>query len=129
MFKDSVSAVLRFPNGDIIIQDHVKLGKLTIPSGAVEEGECVKDAIARELKEELGIMIAVDSEPTHITHPELHGKSGFNEYRFTFDVQDNFQWGNPEPNKHLWIERMSINTVNRSRNGKSLILLSLLKSQ
>ena len=54
-------------------------GKSTLPGGAVEYGECVTDALCREIEEETGLVIAVGrligvySHPLHdqiVTYPD-----------------------------------------------------------
>ena len=60
----SVSAVIMDDKGRILLEDHIKNGAYTLPGGKVDEGEHIKDAIIRELNEELGIEVK-DIKPDH----------------------------------------------------------------
>lgn len=127
--KKSVSCIISFPNGDILIQDHVKLGKLTIPSGGMEYGETHMQAIARELREELGIEDRDINLLSCITveNPELANRNGWREYRFHAIVDDSFQWHNAEPEKHKWIERMSFDDIDSTSRELSVILTDVVR--
>lgn len=42
----------------------------TLPGGGVEVGECVEDAVARELFEETSVVVKVDRELYHVTYDD-----------------------------------------------------------
>ncbi|MDP1883954.1 MAG: NUDIX domain-containing protein [Candidatus Moranbacteria bacterium] len=63
LFEISVKAVI-FKDGKVLILrrsgDSIRdAGKLDLPGGAVEHGEKIKEGLAREIKEEIGIKIEV----------------------------------------------------------------------
>ncbi len=53
---EGVTAIFIDRDGMILL-DHIKFGVLTIPVGKPEEGETPEEAIAREMREELGVEI------------------------------------------------------------------------
>ncbi|PYS55464.1 MAG: 8-oxo-dGTP diphosphatase MutT [Acidobacteria bacterium] len=71
MIVDVVAAVIR-DNGKILITqrfDHVHLpGLWEFPGGKVEAGESLEAALKREIREELGLEIAVEDEIFTIEH-------------------------------------------------------------
>ena len=67
--------------------------KWEFPGGKIEEGEQPRDALRRELEEELGILASVGDEVKRIQHQYPNG--GMVELRF-FIVRD-YREGNREP--------------------------------
>ena len=127
-----VSAVIKFPNGDLLIQNHVKIDGLTLPSGGIEENESPLLAIAREMSEEIDVDISdlmlesiVPILSEVIIHPEL---SDTEETRFTFNVEDDFTWSNIEPDKHKWIRRLSLDDIKESDIPESIVLSNYTSS-
>lgn len=56
-FGSIVIAYKTYPNRILILENR-KSGKITTPSGAVQGGETLQEAAARELKEELGWVVS-----------------------------------------------------------------------
>ena len=69
-----VAAVIRDTNGLVLLtqrkQDGHMGGLWEFPGGKVDDGERPVDALIRELEEELGISIAVDTPLTFAVHEE-----------------------------------------------------------
>lgn len=51
----TVGAIIFNYEGKILIQDHVKIGGLTLPSGKLDAGEDPVEGLKRELREELDV--------------------------------------------------------------------------
>lgn len=70
----SVSAII-FKKGKVILLEHSKTGKVTLPGGALDKGERPIEGMLRELKEELGVTdVTVLTAPYVNTgeHADLH---------------------------------------------------------
>lgn len=68
----AVSAIVTDSEGRILLILRTDNGYWSIPGGGVKPGESVKDAVAREVKEETGIdceatgLVGIYSDPNHI---------------------------------------------------------------
>jgi 8-oxo-dGTP diphosphatase len=111
MNKPCVSAIFTNDKGEILLQDHVKLDRYTLPGGKVDPGEKSKDALVREVREELGVTItkAYAVGRANLGKQEYPAHSG-NFIHFTqeyFVVQEySGRITNKEPNKHrdlVWV--------------------------
>jgi len=78
--RPSVSAVIFDRRGRLLLQQRSDGGQWGLPGGSVDIGESVRDAIAREVREETGLTIAVRrmvgvySEPAFqvVRYPDGH---------------------------------------------------------
>jgi len=77
--RPGVSGVVRDGDGRLLLQQRTDIGLWGLPGGAVEYGECVTDALRREVEEETGLtidvgrLIGVYSDPAHgqiVTYPD-----------------------------------------------------------
>ena len=120
-----VSAIIR--SGDsVLIQDHVKCNMLTIPIGKVELDETPKQAIVRELKEELGVTKICILDCTVIANPIIDGSVDY-----IYEVKLNEAWVNNEPNAHRWMDFVSLEELlatNRVKSNSLLYAIETLKS-
>ncbi|MBU0677626.1 MAG: A/G-specific adenine glycosylase [Verrucomicrobia bacterium] len=70
------AGVIRKRNGDLLIarrnEDAMLGGLWEFPGGTKEEGESIRECIRRELREELGINVEVESELTVVKHAYSH---------------------------------------------------------
>ncbi|WP_280253807.1 NUDIX hydrolase [Nocardia abscessus] len=70
--KVAVSALVQDDKGRILLIRRTDNGKYSIPGGGLEAGETVTEAVAREVREETGIEVAVTrlvgvfSDPDHV---------------------------------------------------------------
>lgn len=130
--KRCVSAVIKDKDGNILIQDHKKLQRYTLPGGKAHEYEFDKMALIRELFEELGIMAYRYNELftevyDGLEYPANSGtKFDFTQvfYEITHYEGDVI---NKEPDKHpklLWVNPKKI----RELGPISVVLDSYLKS-
>lgn len=116
----AVSAVI-IKDGKILIQNHVKLGRLTVPSGSVEEGEEPIDALVREMWEELNITKMAVTKTAVIEHKEINST----EYRYHVEIFE--EPVNAEPEKHSELMWMSKRDVVAHELQPSLILADVMK--
>ena len=93
----AVSALI-IKDGKILIQKHVKLGKLSLPSGKIDKGETPPAAMCREILEELGVSKARIRDCKIYKHKEINTV----EYNYIVDLYE--EWYNAEPEKHEWID-------------------------
>ncbi len=57
--RPGVAAIIRDPEGRILLQQRSDNGLWGLPGGSVEIGESVRDAIVREVREETGLAVEV----------------------------------------------------------------------
>jgi len=57
--RPAVSAVIFDRRGRLLLQQRSDGGQWGLPGGSVEIGESVRDAVAREVREETGLIVAV----------------------------------------------------------------------
>lgn len=93
----AVSALI-IKDGKILIQKHVKLGKLSLPSGKIDKGETPPAAMRREILEELGVSKARIHDCKIYKHKEINTV----EYNYIVELYED--WYNAEPEKHEWID-------------------------
>ena len=68
----AVSAVVQNGAGEIVLHRRTDNGFWSLPGGGIEVGESVTDAILREVREETGLVVAVEgllgvySDPRHV---------------------------------------------------------------
>jgi 8-oxo-dGTP pyrophosphatase MutT (NUDIX family) len=74
-----VAAVIRDPQGRILLQERSSGEGWSLPAGAIEPGERPEDAVRREVREETGIVV----DPT-----EILGVYGGAEFRYTYPNGD-----------------------------------------
>lgn len=90
-----VVGVCRDNEGRMLIalrpEDKMLGGLWEFPGGKVELGESKEQALTRELKEELGVMVSVGEKITEIKHAYSHFKITLNAYECRIDA------GQPEP--------------------------------
>lgn len=58
-YRTGVLAVLRRPDGRVLLVDQPYVEGWSLPGGDLERGESVREALARELREELGVDLDV----------------------------------------------------------------------
>ena len=58
-YRTGVLGVLRRPDGRVLLVDQPYVAGWSLPGGDLKRGESVRDALARELREELGVDLAV----------------------------------------------------------------------
>ncbi len=58
-YRAGVLAVLRRPDGRVLLVDQPYVDGWSLPGGDLKRGESVRDAIVRELREELGVALEV----------------------------------------------------------------------
>lgn len=116
----AVSAVI-VKDGKLLIQNHVKLGRLTVPSGSVEEGESPRDALVREMWEELNITQMAITKEEVVEHSEI----GSTEYRYHVEIFE--EPINAEPEKHSEMMWMSKRNIVGHKLQSSLILADVIK--
>jgi len=117
-FQRCVSALIIDPYYKILLQDHVKLERFTIPGGKVDLGEDKQEALLRELQEELGIedVKSMKFNYTNISYLEYPANSGqykffedCNYIIFTEDIVGKIT--NKEPKKHKTLKWASKNEI------------------
>lgn len=129
--KRCVSAVIKDKDGNILIQDHKKLQRYTLPGGKAHEFEYDKMALIRELFEELGIMVyrynELFTEEYHDLEYPANSGTRFNFTQVFYEItQYEGDVINKEPEKHpkiLWVNPNKIRDI----GPISVVLDSYLK--
>jgi 8-oxo-dGTP diphosphatase len=100
-----VGAMLQNDEGRYLITQRRPEGSLPLlwefPGGRVEEGESPEQALARELKEDLGIIVAVGERAMHTRHAYphydvdfcvFHCRPGFSDQTVRHDRVNDHRW-------------------------------------
>lgn len=124
--EDSVTCVIKCPDGRILIQDHVKNDAWTIPGGKMEPGEEPYQAICRELAEELNVHPSYLDIYRCIEVRHASDDGWVSEHRYYAHVNAKFVCENREPEKHRWIEFKTLEEI-MAAPKKSIVLKSYLE--
>lgn len=127
-----VSAVIKDKEGNILLQDHNKLQRYTLPGGKAYEFEYDKMALIREMFEELGIIVYRYEELfTEVFNDLEYPANSGQRFNFTQVFYNVSQYEgnviNKEPDKHsklVWVNPKNI----RSIGPVSVVLDCYLKS-
>jgi len=71
-YRVGVLVVLTRPDGRVLLVDQPYVRGWSLPGGDVKRGEAVGDALARELREELGLDVAVPAP--HLAAQRVHDR-------------------------------------------------------
>lgn len=107
----SIGAIIH-RDDKILMMDHIKLDRWTIPVGKIKPGEYKDDTLKEEMMEELGIDVIYYKEVISFDRPyvinDIPVKIGF----CIFDVLDYVgEIKNLEPHKHKSIKFMTIDEI------------------
>jgi len=69
-YRVGVLAVLRRPDGRVLLVDQPYTSGWSLPGGDIKRGEGVRDALARELREELGVRLDVPTPTLAAQRPQ-----------------------------------------------------------
>ncbi len=127
-----VVAGLIFENGKLLVCQRTRHQTMPLkwefPGGKIEEGEQPRDALRRELEEELGIVAKIGNELARIQHEYPNG--GMVELRF-FEVREyqneienrifkDIQWADPKDLPKFDFLEADLTLVNDLAAGKLL---------
>lgn len=129
--KNCVSAIIMNKNGEVLVQDHVKLDAITLPGGKIDPNEKTEFAFIREMFEELGILPFRYKKVMTADCGMLEYPAHSNEYfKFTqtyfiiTEYKGNIE--NKEPEKHkalLWLKPSELASENRKTSKSIKIFL------
>jgi len=114
-----VSAVIMNDDGEVLIQNHNKLERYTLPGGKVDANEYENFALIREMFEELGIMVhkyheLYTSRFDGVEYPAHSGNvSTFLHVLYSIEKYEGIIT-NKEPEKHselLWVKPENIREI------------------
>jgi 8-oxo-dGTP diphosphatase len=101
-----VGAMLEREPGRYLITQRRPTGSLPLlwefPGGRVEEGESEEQALARELKEEMGIDVVVRERVAHTRHEYTHYDIDFSIFRCKLE-DPNLQIQHRRVHDHRWV--------------------------
>lgn len=107
-----VAAVIKDPQGRILVQEHVKYGFWTIPVGKAKEGQSPEDALREELREECGIEILEFHEIAFRDYEYIReGKPVTVRAHLYLIMKYSGEVANNEPHKHSRQEFMSVEQI------------------
>ncbi|AUR81075.1 MutT/NUDIX hydrolase [Vibrio phage Aphrodite1] len=121
----TVGALIKNAEGKLLIQNHKKIGGLTIPSGKLEDNERDVIGLTRELKEELGVTtlwVGKRLSKWRQTYESLGVVD-----QALYEVVLNEEPRNMEPNKHTSQTWMSIEEIKSSGEKLSGYLTKVLE--
>lgn len=113
--------IIYYKDGKLLVQEHKKTGKLSIPVGSVEPGETPLEALQREVWEELGVRVA---KATFIkkTYQEC-----LDVMEYLYRVELHGQWINKEVEKHPWMGELPLKNIMHYPLEHTEVLKSALK--
>lgn len=125
---DTVGIVILNSKSEILVMYHNKIGKWSLPVGKTEEGEDPKDAIIREMKEELGITVCPKLLKNKEMEYSLDGKSMTSMFYLFMAESYDGNIDNIESDKHREIKFMSpdelyINGIKKNISEMTKLLL------
>lgn len=109
---DRVVSMVVLKGDKVLVQRHIKLGMLTLPSGKVDQGEAVFDALHREVREETGTNI---TGYYHVT--TSHRYNSITERKledYMFVIKLDAEPRNMEPTKHYSQEFESVFDIDQA---------------
>jgi len=125
-----VVGVCRDDDGRMLIalrpEDKMLGGLWEFPGGKVEQGESKEQALTRELREELGVMISVGEKITEIKHAYSHFKITLNAYECR--IEPDQPEPKPKASKELkWIQPEELENHPFPKANRKLTMLLLGK--
>lgn len=112
-YKDhgSIAAIIHM--GDkILMMDHIKLGRWTIPVGKIKPGDSEEYTLEKEMEEELGIRVVSYIELINFDRPYIINGVNVNISFSIFDIIDYKGWvQNLEPSKHKELVFMNMEEI------------------
>jgi len=111
-FQEAISALILNHRNEVLVQDHVKLNKWTIPIGKVDPGDTYEGTLRKEMLEELNIEITSALKIGHT-------KNTYSRINTTVTIESDvfliLSYGgkikNNEPTKHKSLKWMSIKQI------------------
>lgn len=126
---DGIAAIIKNPEGKVLLQEHVKYGFWTIPVGKVKKGQSIQDALKEEILEECNITIEDYKE---ITIRNYHYKRNGNMVNVRAHLFEIIRYSgkikNNEPHKHKQQVFMNLSKVKKLPHLSDLTLLYLKTS-
>ena len=113
-----VAGVIMNDKGEVLLQNHVKNNAWTLPGGKLDDGEVEREAIVRELFEELGILaykyrIIEIADKENIEYP--YGSGNFVDFNIhiyrIYDYKGEIV--NKEPEKHTELRFVKIDDIRK----------------
>lgn len=128
--QETVAGIIKNDKGEILVMRHFKLRLLTIPSGKVDPGESLGDALIRELYEEVGIKVTKFKKIDKL-NIVYKFKDDTDRKHITIHLYEIEQYTgkpfNKEPNKHDNLHWVSPSKLKLTHQGKSEALKKTLE--
>lgn len=86
LFRLSIKGVIFNDGGHVLVVKESGRDFWDLPGGGMDHGETIKDAIAREFREEVGLDSDFDFSPIHVEDPKLLARSAILQVRMIFHV-------------------------------------------
>lgn len=123
---EAVAAVIKDPQGDILMFQHKKFGFWTIPIGKAEPGETPYEGMLTEVSEECGINVVSAVEIA--SRPYTYKRDG-NDVNLISHIYEVTQFDgtprNAEPHKHLEMRFMPVSEIVKLKTLSDATLLFL----
>lgn len=128
-----VTGIIMNELGEVLIQNHKKVDAYTLPGGKVDKDETEKEAIVRELFEELGILSYRFEEILYHNFDKLEypaNSGNYLDFSHTYFNISKYKGEiiNKEPEKHpelLWVKPENIRSLGKISVVMDIYLKSL----
>lgn len=121
---ETIGAIILNEKGELLVQDHIDIGGLTVPSGKMEPGEHPTVALKREIREELGVGINYIHKPVFAWTSNIESLGLVHHILFAITLDGEPK--NMEPKKHRSLDWRSLDYLENTTEYKSHYLVKVI---
>ena len=128
--QTAIAVLILNHKNEVLLQEHVKLNKWTIPVGKVDPGDTIEGTVRKEMLEELNIEVTSVLKIGHITNTYTRNNTTVNIENDIFLV---LSYGgkikNNEPAKHKSLKWMTVKQISKLDDSKKTDALKFIEDK